>query len=452
MKLKVERAVTAIFCVLLFVLLVPLQATVQAGPQEPDSTAPGVYGRLVDGVVAVVEDKPIFESDLELDVKQFLMQMQRKSVSDEEMREIRKQVLDGMISDILMSIHAEKVGIEVRDEDVDAAVERAIEDSKKSLGGEEAFKKQLELEGFTMTQLRGMYRERLRARMLIERLMYRDLVNRVEVTDREVREYYDAHLDELPKRPATVSLAQILIIPKASREAREKALERIRMVEERIRAGADFAEMAKEYSEGPSAKYGGNLGYVNLDDLNNPAFEEAVKNLKVGEVSGPVLTEFGYHLIKLEDISDGKYLIRHILIKVESSDEDRARAAELADSLRTAVINGADFAELAAKYSDDSGSRDKGGVVGEVPLENLPKDFVDMIKDVAPGEVAPVIEDKKGFRIIKVLGRNSERVYSFEESRDELRKLIKQQKLKKKYDNYIAKLKRLYHVEVKEKF
>ena len=223
------------------------------------------------------------------------------------------------------------------------------------------------------------------------------------------------------------------------------------MLQEKLRNGADFAELAKEYSEGPSAKYGGSLGYVNLEDLNNPAFEDAVKKLKVGEISGPVLTEFGYHLIKLEDIRDGKHFVRHILVRVQSSEEDRARASRLADSLRTAILNGADFAELARKFSDDAGSRENGGVIGEIPLKNLPADFIQVIKDVKPGELAPVIEDKKGFRVIKVLAKNPERPFTYAESREELRRVIRQEKLKAKYDEYVAKLKKLYYVEIKEK-
>ena len=415
------------------------------------TTSEAQRGELIDRIVAVVEDRAIFESDLQLEVTQYLIQMGVNNPTEDQLKQVRSQVLEGMVSDRLMAIHAEKEGIEVKDEEVDDAVERAIEDSKASMGGEEAFKRQLELEGITIEQLRAMYAERLRSRMLIERLMYRDLLGKVEVTEREVREYYEKHIEELPKRPATISLSQILIIPRPSSTAEKRALEKVKMLQDKLRNGADFAELAKEFSEGPSAKYGGSLGYVNLEDLNNPAFEDAVKKLKVGEISGPVLTEFGYHLIKLEDIRDGKYFVRHILVRVQSSEEDRARASKLADSLRTAILEGADFAELARRFSDDPGSREKGGVVGEIPLKNLPDEFIQVIRDVKPGELAPVIEDKKGFRVIKVLAKNPERPFTYAESREELKRVIRQEKLKAKYDEYVEKLKKLYYVEIKEK-
>ena len=417
---------------------------------EDSTSSNSSCGELVDRVVAVVEDKAIFESDLEMQIKQYIMQAQKKPTTDEEMQAVRKEVLDAMISDLLMSVHAEKEGIEVKDSELDAAVENAIKESEESLGGEAAFKEQIEREGLTMAKVRSMYRDRMKARMLIERLMYRDLFSSVEVTDREARAYYEEHIDEFPKRPATVNLAQILIAIKPSGEAKKKALKKIKEIEKKIRTGADFAEIAKKYSEGPSAKYGGNLGYVTLEDLNNPAFENAVKSLKVGEVSGPVLTEFGYHLIKLEDIKNGKYLVRHILVRVSGTDADRQRASQLSDSLRNATLNGADFAEAAEKFSDDYSSRDKGGVIGEVPLSNLPKELAGVLKNLKPGEVAPVIEDTKGFRIIKLLGVNPERPYTFEEAKEELKKLIRQQKLQDKYKDYIDRLKGLYYVDIKE--
>ena len=119
-------------------------------------------------------------------------------------------------------------------------------------------------------------------------------------------------------RPATVKLAQILILPPASEESKMNALEKISRIEEKVHRGEDFADLAEKYSEGPSAKYGGNLGFIKLGDLNNPEFEKAASKLEPGETSQPVLTDFGYHLIKLEEIDGEDRHIRHILVKVEA--------------------------------------------------------------------------------------------------------------------------------------
>ncbi|UCF04240.1 MAG: peptidylprolyl isomerase [bacterium] len=410
----------------------------------------GQEGKVIDRVVAVVEDRAVFESELELEYKNYLMQKQRTSLPEDERKQVRRDILEGLINDLLMTVHAEKEGVDVGDSEVDEVVERRINENKSALGGEEAFRLQLEREGMTLQQLRQLYREKFRARMLIERLLYREVVVTVEVKEPEVKQYYREHVDELPKRPATVTLAHILLMPIASEPALQETRERIDEIYALVKAGGDFAEHARTYSEGPSASNGGSLGYIRLEDLNNPAFESAARNLTVGEVSEPVLTEFGWHIIKLEDVSGERVLIRHILVKVEAGDGDIAGTAELAERIRREILEGAEFGDMASRYSDDERTKDSGGEVGEIPLESLPEFFLEMLKGVEVGEISPVVRESKGFRIVKVLARNPERDYTYDEARDELRGLIEQQKKQERYKEYVDGLRDLYYVEVKE--
>jgi peptidyl-prolyl cis-trans isomerase SurA len=410
----------------------------------------GQEGEVVDRVIAVVEDRAVFESELELEYKNHLMQNQRTSLAEDERKQVRQDILESLIGDLLMTVHAEKEGVDVGDSEVEEAVERRINENKSALGGEEAFKRQLEREGMTLQQLRQLYREKFRARILIERLLYREVVSVVEIKEPEVKEYYREHVNELPKRPATVKLAHILLMPRASEPALQEARKRIDEIYALVKAGGDFAEHARTYSEGPSAGNGGSLGYVRLEDLNNPAFESAVRNLTVGEVSEPVLTEFGWHIIKLEDVSGERVLVRHILVKVEVGEGDVTGTAELAERIRREILEGAEFGDMAARYSDDERTKDSGGEVGEIPLESLPEFFLEMLNGVEVGEISPVVRESKGFRIVKVLGRSPEREYTFDEARDELRRLIEQQKRQDRLKEYVDDLKDLYYVEVKE--
>lgn len=425
-----------------------------SGSRETDSIPSGAgdSGRIVERVVAVVEDRAVLLSEIELEYRRYLLGLKKESLGAEEESKVRREILDVIIAELLMSVHAAKEGIEVNEDEIDAGVERAIEENKRGMGGEEAFSRQLEREGLTLPQLRSLYREKMRTRLLVERLINRDVRSDVQVTEDETRNYYEAHIGELPKRPPAVKLAHILLIPKASGLAGEEARARAEEIEKEIRAGRDFAEAAKEYSEGPSATYGGSLGYIRLEDLNNPEFEEAAKGLSVGEVSRPVLTEFGYHLIKLVDVDGDKVHVRHILIKVEAGEGDLEKIYRFAEEIRGEIIGGADFEGMAARYSDDHATRNEGGLIGEVPLENLPEFFRGIIENVGNGEIAPVIKEQKGFRIVKVLGRSPERTYTYQEARDELRRLIEQEKLRGKYDDYVDELKGIYYVEVKEEF
>ena len=252
---------------------------------------------------------------------------------------------------------------------------------------------------------------------------------------------------------ATVSVAHILITPSAADSTKDEAYARIREIESQIAGGRDFAEAAGEYSEDPSAKFGGSLGFVRLEDLGSPSFEAAARRLLVGEVSPPVLTRFGWHLIRLDGVSGDEVKLRHILIKTQRGNEEMEEAARRAERIREEIVAGADFGDMARRYSDDEKTKHSGGAIeGEIVLENLEgvaDFFLDVIKDVEPGRVSPVIREQNGVRIVKVLDRTPQRPYTFAEARESLEELIWQEKLQQKFRAYIEELKTVYHVDIK---
>ncbi|MCK4537460.1 MAG: peptidylprolyl isomerase [Candidatus Krumholzibacteria bacterium] len=431
-------AVGMIFTAVVFV--VAGQASAQEAVPKKDA------GEIIDRVIAVVEDRALLQSEFEMTYRQFLMGSGAESLSAEEEKTRREEVLDMLIGNLLMAVHAEKIGVEVRDEEVNAQVERVLEQRIREMGGIDAFNRELEKAGMTLQQLKDTWSENFRANKLVEEVRYREVYRSIKVTEEEIREYYQGHIDELPKRPPTVELAQILIMMRLNEAEDLNAMKKISDVQEILATGADFAGTAKEYSEGPSAKYGGSLGFMKLADFGNPVFEAAVKKLLVGEVSDPVLTQHGYHIIKLEEVTGDEVLLRHILIIVKR-DVDATRA--FTEDIRDRIIAGADFGEMAALYSEDLETKDDGGNVGEIPVPNLPEFFTGALRGVADGEIAPLIEDSRGFRIIKMLGRAEGRPYSLKEARNGVRELIERERATVKSTDYIEKLKKIYYVDVK---
>ncbi|MDZ7860460.1 MAG: peptidylprolyl isomerase [Candidatus Krumholzibacteriota bacterium] len=407
--------------------------------------------KIIDRVIAVVEDKAVLQSEFEIEYKRLMLQIGKtENITGERKREIRKEVLDGLVADLLMAVHAERIGMEVEQESIDAEVQEAIERNKRDIGGEEAFKRELKKNGITVQQLRMQWREKIKSRQLIQKLMYREVMGQINIKEEELREYYSDYIHEMSLRPATVKLAQILILPEPSGESKEKALEKIGEIEKKLKNGEAFSGLAEKYSEGPSAEYGGNLGFLKLEELSNPDFVKAASKLKVGETSPPVLTDLGYHLIKLDEIDGEEKKIRHILVKIKESTGEKEEALKKAEEIRKRILDGEDFGKLASRLSDDKETAEKKGVIGEIPTANLPQFFKDAIQNVKPGELAPVVKDSKGFRIIKVLGREKERPFSFKEAEDDLRKLLRQEKLQEKYTDYIDTLKSKYYVDIKE--
>ena len=422
-------------------------ASLPAGSASSD-TAAAPEG-VIDRVVATVEDRAILKSDIDVELKRILMQTRRTEVPAAEEKTIRREILDGLVAEALLAIQAERDKITVEDKDVEARVDQMIEQQKTMLGGDEAFARQLAAEGLTLEGLKAIYREKTRTRMIIDRFAYQKVGGEARVSEREVREYYRDHIDELPKRPPTVNLAHILIVPRPSDAVAAAALEKIAKIEKRLKAGEDFAALAGEASDCPSAKFGGSLGTITLEDLNNPAFEDAARALAPGETSGPVRTEFGYHLIKVEGVEGDKTTLRHILARAEAAPQDLENAAKLAESIRAEIASGADFAASAAKYSDDVATKNAGGVLGEVPIDNLPETVRETLRGVPAGGIAPVVKDSKGFRILKVVSWDEGRAYTYEEAKEELRRFIEQEKIEKRVGAYVEELKNTYSVEIR---
>ena len=416
-----------------------------AGPPPPDTVAAGA---VIDRVVATIEDRAIMQSDVDNALRRYLLDAQRTAVPADEEKAIKREVLSSLVADALLAIQAEKDNIKVEDKEVDAAIERSIEERKTALGGDEAFARQLAAEGLTIEGLHAMYRDPIRTRLVINRFIREKLGPDIRVTETDVQEYYKAHVAELPKRPATVTVAHILIVPKPSEAVLAKALEKITMIEGKLKAGGDFAELATEFSDCPSAKFGGSLGTLNLDDLNNPPFAEAARKLAAGQMSRPVLTEFGYHLIRIDKVEGDQVTLRHVLVRAEATPEDVTDAAKLAERVRSEIASGADFAKEAVQHSGDYATKDAGGVIGEVPVENLPDQFKEIIQGVPSGEVAPVLKEARGFRIVKIQGRNEARPYSYVEAKEELRGLLENQKVEERIGAYIEELKKSYSVVI----
>jgi len=420
--------------------------TTRAGAAGAGTTTAKIYA---DRIVATVEDHAIFQSEVDNEIRNFLMQTERTSLPPDEEKTLRKEALNSLIATALIAIQADRDNLRVEEKELDEAVERWIEQKKTEIGGDDAFARQLATEGLTMDALRERYRENIRTLLLIEKVKYQKILPDVRVTEAEVREYYKAHLSEFPQKEPSVSIAHILVVPKPSDAVLAKALEKITTIEGKIKAGEDFAAAAKEFSDCPSAKFGGNLGTLNLDELGNPPFAEAARKVAVGTVSGPVLTEFGYHLIKIEKVEADQVTLRHILVRAQAAPEDVEAAAKLAERVRSEIAEGADFAKAAAQYSGDYGTKDKGGVFGAVEIKNLPDQFKEAIKGVPAGGLAPVMKEERGFRVVKVLSWNEAATYSFDEAKNQVRRLLVEKKIMEKMSGYVEELKKNYEVAIK---
>jgi len=207
--------------------------------------------------------------------------------------ELRKNLLENLINRELLYQESVKKGINVDK----AQVEMQLKQVKRHYPDEATYKKALERAHYSEAAVRLQ----LRRAIAIEKLIDQELRSKIQLTDRDAREYYDSHLD-LFRRPPQIRASHILVKLSAnpSKEEKEKALKKAKEIQKKIKQGADFAEMAKKYSDGPSAKRGGDLGYFSRGQMVKP-FEDAAFAMDKGQVSDIVETAFGYHIIKVTD-------------------------------------------------------------------------------------------------------------------------------------------------------
>ncbi len=404
---------------------------------------------IVDGIVATVQDRAIFRSEVDNEIRNFMLQTQRTSLTAEEEKALWQEALNSLVATALLSVQAERDNLKVDDKEVEDALDRWIDQKKLEMGGDDAFDRQLAAEELTIDDLRERYRENIKTLLVIEKIKYQKILPEIQVSEAEVREYYRAHVSEFPQKEPSVSIAQILVVPKPSDAVLAAAREKITMVQGKLAAGEDFAAAAKAYSDCPSAKFGGNLGTLNLDELGNPPFAEAARQVAVGQVSAPVLTEFGWHLIKIEKVDGDQVTLRHILVRAEPVPEDVETAAKLAERLREELGAGGDFAKAAAQHSGDYATKDKGGVFGAVEIKNLPENFKEAIRGVPAGGIAPVMKEERGFRIVKVLSWNEAGTYSYDEVKNQVRRIVTEKKIMDRMNEYVEELKKEYAVAVK---
>lgn len=257
-----------------------------------------------------------------------------------------------------------------------------------------------------------------------------------KIIEKGMEELYDKRKEEL-----RVSHIMIRTQNRSNEEAKEKAEE----VLQKIKNGADFGELAKQYSEDQFSKNRGGDIYYMTAGMIVPSFEEAAYETKVGEVyPEPVKTRFGYHILKVTERQKRIPEVRasHILLKSNNGREkngDSNPRRKLKD-IRRKIVNGeAEFAEMAEKHSDDRGTAKKGGDLGYFGRRSMVLPFDSAAFSLDAGEVSDVVKTKFGYHLIKVTDKKS--YPDFEEKKEELRKIYKKTRLDKDLDKFVNNIK-----------
>lgn len=399
----------------------------------------------VDGIAAIVGDQIILKSEIETNYEE----LKASAALGENIT--REDILILLIEEKLIIEKAERDDITASEGEIQMQLERVMKNIISQFPTYQDFLKVLQNEGLTVDELKERYRSQIAKQVVRDKLLQQAVFSKIDVSEYEKRNYYETNLDSFPDRPKMVKIAEIAIKPAMGSESLDQALREIEDIQDELNKGADFETLAQTYSDCPSAAQGGDLGYFSRGQMV-PEFEEAAFELEIGEVSEPVLTEFGYHLIRIDDKRDGEVKARHILVEAAMSDSDKEKITQLIDEVYQKLQDGADFMECAIEYSIPTEETGEEVVIDEYPVDQLAQipQIGTYINDLEEGEFTEALEIDDTYYIFKNIGYAEPRPYTYDEITPQLEQIVYQQKQQEAIDEWIEKLKSEIYVKVIE--
>jgi len=359
---------------------------------------------VIDQVIAVVSGERVLLSDIEQEVMRMRMQGATESEYD------RCNILEQILIQKLLLTQAKIDSLTVNDASVEMEIDRRLRYFINQIGSEKAlenyFKKPL-------YEIKDDLRELISEQQLTQQ-MRQKIIDKVKITPSEVKSFYKKiPSDSLPQIPELYELQQIMIFPPSTAEAKYQVREKLLEIRERVLKGERFSTLAVAYSEDrASAIKGGELGLRSRDELVK-AFADVAFNLKEGQVSQIVETEYGFHILQMIESKDDKVNVRHILMKPQYSSDMMSQAISRLDSISNLIKSDSiTFERAAMRFSEDKKSNLNGGLVIN-PYTNTsffekdhlqPADYY-VIKELKVGDMSAPFEsrDEHANVVFKVL-------------------------------------------------
>ena len=431
-------------------LALAVSAVARAPVRAQESTTQG-RGELLAWIMAVVGDSVVLRGDIEEQLELWRQQNQRNPTAD-ELRDLEQQILDDRINELLLLQAAQRdTSIHVEPDDVNRAVDERIAQVQTRYGTSAALEAALAREGLTLQAYRETLASQIRREMFVQ--AYIAKVRRTRrpppVTDAEIRAFFQtaAAQNQVPSVPPTIAFEQVVIPIRASDEAIAVALAKADSILQLIREGQDFAQLARRFSEDPGSRdLGGDVGWFRPGSGFVAEFEDAAFGLRPGDVSEPVLSAVGFHLIKVDAARGPERKARHILIRPTLTDADAERARLIGDTVLAKMRAGTRTDSLRRQYGDP----DERTRVGPVPRDSMPAGYGSALAGLQRGDFAGPFRIEGAvpqWVVARVIETNAARPATVEDYRDFIRQQIAQGKL---YEEILAELRRRTYIEIRK--
>ena len=408
-------------------------------PETPkDTVKPAMpQGRTkVDGVIAVVGDFVVLESDIDL----MYREMQAQGMPIQEIP--RGELLGKLMEDKLYAHHAIQDSIIVTDAEVNETMNRQIDFFVQQIGSEEKMVKYFKKKN--IEAFRTELSELIKNQKLTEQ-MQKKIMDEVEITPEEVRQYFaQFKKEELPVFGAEMEVAQIVIKPEVTQAEKQIVIDRLRQIKKDVIDGSSFYSKAVLYSEDPGSRSSGGFIKMNRKSPLVKEFKDAAFSTDEGQISEPFETEYGFHIIYVEKIRGQDLDVRHILLSPKVTTEALVKAKEKIERIRQRIVSGEiSFADAARSESEDKETRNSGGLLmnprtleTRFELTKLPPEVYGDVESLKDGEVSQpiLVEGQRGektYKLYTVANRYDQHTADYAKDYTRIKDLALREKQKK---------------------
>lgn len=420
-------------------------------PPEKAATAASTAPRQADYIVAVVNSEPVTNNEVRARLARAEAQLAQQGGAMPPRDQLARQVLERIILERVQLQQAKELGLKVDDYAVSQAEQGVARQNNMTV--DELYRR-LSRDGTDKER----FREELRQQLLMQRLREREVESRVKVSDLDV----DQFLRELQQQQAgdasamEINLGHVLVIvPENATPAQVAERQaRAQQAADKVRAGEDFAAVAREFSDAAEGQRGGLLG-LRPADRYPELFINSTQGVPVGGIVGPVRSPAGFHILKVvERVTAGvpttvvQSHARHILLRTGPQLTETAAAARLAEYRRRVQAGQADFAALAREHSQD-GSAKEGGDLGWANPGRYVPEFEQAMNNLKPGEISEPLVSRFGVHLIQLLERREAKLTQ-REQRDMARDTVREKKLDEAYATWAQELRGRAYVEYRD--
>ncbi|TDR23814.1 peptidylprolyl isomerase [Marinicella litoralis] len=407
------------------------------------TSIPAYAQELLDEIVAVVDDTVIMKSELDRSVNSIKKQIEASGNQIPPADILNSQVLERLIVQEIQIDRAELVGIKISDGELDAALTNIAQQNGMSLS---QMQQAIEVDGFSFAE----FRRDMRRDMQAERVRYAYANSNVKISEHEIDLFLaDNELDQ-----GEVELQHILIATSTDNDAAEteKAQKEANDLYDQIQAGENFAVLATQFSDGQNALEGGRLGWRPINQLP-PLFADQVKSMSDGEVTHPIRSPSGFHILKLlaqksnTVKTQDQYNILHIMVETNEVVSPKDGMA-IINGLYDKVLDGEDFATVAEENSDDHSSAPLGGDMGWFEINKFGARMGEVIKGMDVGEISAPFQTDAGWHIVKFLGKKEADITE-ELKRSQASNAIRERKVQELIESWIREIRGEAYVDIR---